>query len=84
MAAKRVIPTLLTDAKRVQIYQYCKDGKITVNKRIIGLDDLDMVEEILCGNIEIVNASDCTKTVNLCGKEIDADALTALDIILGD
>lgn len=82
--AKRVIPALLTDAKRVQIYQYGKDGKITVNKRIIGADDLDMVEEILCGNIEIVNDSECRKTVNLCGKDIDANALTALDIILGE
>lgn len=82
MKEKKIPVTLLTDAKRVLIYQYGKDGKITVNKRIIGAEDMDMVEEILAGNIEVVNSSDAKNLINLCGEKIDEDALTALDHIL--
>lgn len=80
-SAKTVKATLVTDAKRALVYSYGKDGKITVNKRILGEEDLDMVEEILNGSIEIVNSSDCTNTIDLFGIKIDEDALNALGTI---
>ena len=85
MAAKnenKIKATLVTDAKRVLVYAYGKDGKITVNKRILDQEDLDMVEEILNGNIEVVNSSDCKNTINLFGIKIDEDALAALSTVL--
>ncbi|MBQ0000428.1 MAG: hypothetical protein KBT01_02665 [Clostridiales bacterium] len=80
-ASKTVKATLLTDAKRVLVYTYGKDGKITVNKRLLGEEDLDMVEEILNGSIEITNSSDCKNTIDLFGIKVDEDALSALGSI---
>lgn len=84
MASKKkvVTATLITDAKRVLVYGYGKDGKITINKRIIGEEDLDILEEILNGSIEVVNSSDCKNKIDLFGVQIDEDALSALGTIL--
>ena len=81
-STKAVQAALLTDARRVLVYGYGKDGKITVNKRIIGEEDLDMVEEILNGSIEIVNSSECQNMIDLFGVKIDEDALSALGTLL--
>lgn len=77
-------PTLLNDAKRAKIYQYGKDGKITISKRFLqnATDELDLVEAIENGDIEVENVSDCTSTMLINDLIVDMDALSAIDMIL--
>lgn len=75
-------PVLLHDAKRVYVYGYGEDGRITVSKRLMDKGEIDLVEAIEGHDIEVQNSSDCEKTINISGIEIDENAFSAITFIM--
>ena len=79
-------PVMMQDAKRVRIYSYGSNGKITITKRFLDNlgDDVDLVEAIENGDIVIENSSDAEELINILGTDVDANAFEAIDVILED
>lgn len=75
-------PVLLHDAKRVYVYSYGTDGRITVSKRLMGGDEIDLVEAIESHDIEVQNSSDCEKTIDFSGIKVDEEAFSAITYIM--
>lgn len=81
MAKKKVIVNLIHDTKRCYVYAYGvekADGKITISKRLEINDELDYIEALENGEIEIINSSDCEELVPLESMQVDQNALTIL------
>ena len=74
---------LLHDAKRALVYGYGNDGKITIQKRILGqTEDMDIIDALENGDIVIENSTSATTTIPLSCGAVDEDALLALDKVL--
>ena len=76
---------LTHDAKRCYVFAYGvdeMDGKITISKRILNDDDIDYVEALENGDIEIVNESQAAKVIDLMGIKVDEEAVCLVDAIL--
>lgn len=73
---------LLHDTKRVYVYQYGLDGKITVSKRLKVEDDMDILDAIETQSIEVQNSSDTNETITISNAKIDVAAFSAINTIL--
>lgn len=83
MKKEKVAIRLLHDAKRVYVYEYALDGKLTISKRLTVADEIDFLDAIEDGKVEIVNSSDATEFVDFPGLRLDVRALNAFSDIIG-
>ncbi len=87
MEGIKVRAELIHDAKRVYVYSYSGDihnldGRITITKRLLSAEEIDIVEALERREIEIENASACKSKIYIPPVEVDEAALTVISRII--